>query len=266
MEGLSQVNPVWMRTFPHRVAPMNDEWFPGVLLRCDEANGWSSGTTFRYLRQHSKLERFGPKPRLMIVPAAILEALAQFLLIPEERLLATTYHAELARLYGSHHPHGRLLSTQFTFHLCPACVAHARLLKRTLMWPHLHFCPLHHIELRNTCQCGVALWPFSGKALPFTCFACGLDWRSLPQRQIPRTRLGRELQLGLFYDYFLVEGTPRRMEYAAEILRRHEKEESMLSWNEHPEVIPYRKKFSLGYLVGRLVQAGVSPRDILPYW
>jgi len=56
------------------------------------------------------------------------------------------------------------------------------------------------------------------------------------------------------------------MEYAAEILRRHEKEESMLSWNEHPEVIPYRKKFSLGYLVGRLVQAGVSPPDILPYW
>src|SRR5229473_614941 len=176
MQGLSQVNPVWMRTFPHRVAPMNDEWFPGVLLRCDEANGWSSGTTFRYLRQHAKLERFGPKPRLMIVPAAILEALAQFLLIPEERLFATTYHAELARLYGTHHPHGRLLSTQFTFHLCPACVAHTRLLKRTLMWPHLHFCPLHRMELRNTCQCGVALWPFSGKGSPFTCFACGLDW------------------------------------------------------------------------------------------
>ena len=266
MQGLSQVNPVWMRTFPHRVAPLNDEWFPGVLLRCDEVNSWSSGTTFRYLRLHAQQERFGPKPQLMIVPAAILEALAQFLLIPEERLFATTYHSELARLYGTHHPHGRLLSTQFTFHLCPACVAHTRLLKRTLMWPHLQFCPLHHIELRNTCQCGVALWPFSGKALPFTCFACGLDWGSLPQRQIPRTRLGRELQLGLFYDYFLVEGTPRRMEYAAETLRRHEKEESMLSWNEHPDVIPYRKKFSLGYLVGRLVQAGVSPRDILPYW
>ncbi len=122
------------------------------------------------------------------------------------------------------------------------------------------------MELRNTCQCGVALWPFSGKVSPFTCFACGLDWGSLPQRHIPRRSLGRDRQLGLFYDYFLVEGTPKRMEYAAEILRRHEKEESMLSWNEHPEVIPYRKKFSLGYLVGRLVQAGVSPRDILPYW
>src|SRR6266852_197737 len=208
-------SPISMRTFPHRVAPMNDEWFPGVLLRCDEANGWSSGTTFRYLRQHAKLERFGPKPRLMIVPAAILEALAQFLLIPEERLFATTYHAELARLYGTHHPHGRLLSTQFTFHLCPACVAHTRLLKRTLMWPHLQFCPLHRMELRNTCQCGVALWPFSGKGSPFTCFACGLDWGSLPQRHIPRRSLGRERQLGLFYDYFLVEGTPKRMEYAA---------------------------------------------------
>lgn len=266
MQGISHVDPVWMRTFPHRVAPMNDEWLPGVLLRSDEVNQWSSGTTFRYLREHAKPERFGPRPQLIVVPASILEKLAQVLLIPEERLLATTYHAELARLYGSLHPHGRLLSTQFTFHLCPACVAHTRLLTRSLTWPHLQYCPLHHIELRNRCQCGVALWPFSGKALPFTCFACGVDWGDLPQCQLPRARVGRERQLGFLYEYFLVEGTPRRMDYAAEVLRRYEKEESMLSWREHPEVIPYRKKFSLGYLVGRLGQAGVSPRDLLIFW
>jgi hypothetical protein len=81
-----------------------------------------------------------------------------------------------------------------------------------------------------------------------------------------RARVGRERQLGFLYEYFLVEGTPRRMEYATEILRWHQKEESMLSWSEHPEVIPYRKKFSLGYLVERLVQVGVSSRELLIFW
>lgn len=259
-------DPAWPATFPHRVTPLDDEWLAGLLLRCDEVNHWSSGTTFRYLRQHSQhQERFGPRPHLIIVPASILEGLAQLLLIPEGRLLATTYQSELARLYGSPHPHGRLLSTTFTFHLCPACVAHTRHLKRTLMWPHLRYCPLHHIELRNKCHCGVALWPFSGKAMPFTCFACGSDWGSLPHRQVPRTLMSRERQLGCFYEYFLAEGTPRRMEYAAEILRQQQKDKSMLSWREHPKVIPYRKKFSLGYLGERLVSAGVSVRDILPW-
>jgi hypothetical protein len=245
MESLALHDPAWLTTFLHRIEPLADEWFPGLLLRCDEANHWSSGTTFRYLRQHSQpQERFGPRPHLIVVPASILESLAHLLLIPEERLLATTYQSELVRLYGSLHPHERLLSTKFTFHLCPACVAHTRLLKRTLTWPHLQSCPLHHIELRKRCLCGVALWAFSGKALPFTCFACGLDWGSLPQRQISPDRVGREHHLSLLYEYFLVEGTPRRMERAADILRVHEKEKSMLSWNEHPDVIPYRKKIS----------------------
>ncbi len=266
MQRLSYVDPVWMRTFPHRVTPMKDEWFPGVLLRCDEVNQWSSGTTFRYLREQAHQHRFGPRPQLIVVPPSILKSLAHLLLIAEERLLATTYHCELARLYGSPQPHGRLLSTTFTFHLCPACVAQTRLLTRTLLWPYLQYCPLHHLELQTRCQCGVALRPFSGKGSPFTCFACGMDWGDLPEHQIPPDRMEREEQLGGLYEYFLVEGTPRRMERAADTLRRQEKEASMLSWSDHPEVIPYRKKFSLGYLVGRLVQAGVSPHDFPAYW
>lgn len=266
MEALAFHDPAWLTTFPHRVEPLADEWFPGLLLRCDEANHWSGGTTFRFLRQHAQQqERCGPRPNLIIVPASILEGLSQRLLIPEGRLLATTYRSELARLYGSPHPHGRLLSTTFPFHLCPACVAHTHLLKRTLMWPHLRYCPLHHIELQNRCQCGAVLWPFSGKAVPFTCFTCGLDWGTLPHYQIPRTHMRRERQLGCFYAYFLTEGTPRRMEYAAEILRQQQKDKSMLSWREHPKVIPYRKRFSLGYLIERLVSADLLVRDILPF-
>ncbi len=48
------------------------------------------------------------------------------------------------------------------------------------------------------------------------------------------------------------------------ILRQQQKDKSMLSWREHPKVIPYRKKFSLGYVVERLVSTGLSVRDILP--
>jgi TniQ len=266
MQTLSPGDLDWFTTFPHRVSPIADEWLPGLLLRCDEANGWGSGTTFRYLREHTQLERLASGPQLIVMPATLLERLAQLLLIPEKSLLPTTYHAELARLYDSPHPHGRHFSPQYTFHVCPACVAHTRLLTRTLVWPSLHYCPLHQIELRNRCQCGAVLWLFSGKTAPFTCVACGLDWGALPHRQIPRTRVQRERQLRSFYEYFLASGTPRGMEYATEILRQQQKDKSGLSWREHPKVIPYRKKFSLGYVVERLVSAGVSVQDIRPYW
>jgi hypothetical protein len=266
MQTLPLGDPAWFTTFPHRVSPIADEWLPGLLLRCDAANDWNSGTTFRSLREQAQLERLGSGPQFIVMPATLLEQLVQLLLIPKKSLLATTYHAELARLYGSPHPHGRLFSPQCAFHVCPACVAHTRLLTRTLVWPSLHSCPLHQIELRNRCQCGAMLRLFSGKTAPFTCVACGLDWGDLPHRQIPRTRARRERQLGDFYEYFLTLGTPRHLEYATEILRQRQKEKSGLSWSEHPKVIPYRKNFSLGYLVERLVSVGISIRDIRPSW
>jgi hypothetical protein len=124
MQTLPLGDPAWFTTFPHRVSPIADEWLPGLLLRCDEANDWNSGTTFRYLREQAQLERLGSGPQLIVMPATLLEQLVQRLLIPKKSLLATTYHAELARLYGSPHPHGRLFSPQCAFHVCPACVAH----------------------------------------------------------------------------------------------------------------------------------------------
>jgi len=266
MQTLPLADPQWFTTFPHRVSPIADEWLPGLLLRCDEANDWSSGTTYRTLREQTQLERLGSGPQFMVMPALLLEPLAQLLLLPEPSLLATTYHAELARLYDTPHPYGRLLSPQDTFHVCPACVAHVRLLTRTLVWPSLRSCPLHQIELRNTCQCGAKLRLFSGKTAPFTCVACGRDWGNLPHCQISRTRARQERQLGDLYEYFLTSGTPRHLAYATEILRQQQKEKSGLSWRQHPKVIPYRKNFSLGYLVERLVAVGISLHDIRSYW
>src|SRR5437763_13104021 len=42
-------DPAWWGTLPHRVVPYEDEWLPGLLLRCDESNHWESGTTLTYV-------------------------------------------------------------------------------------------------------------------------------------------------------------------------------------------------------------------------
>ena len=76
MQPLSLGDPDWFATFPHRVSPIADEWLPGLLLRCDEANDWTSGTTFRHLREHAQLERLGSGPQLIVMPATLLEHLA----------------------------------------------------------------------------------------------------------------------------------------------------------------------------------------------
>ncbi len=257
----------WQESFPHVVAPLPDEWLPGLLLRCDEVNRWSSGTTSGYLLGSTKLKGFGPRSHWIVVPSPLLERLTQVVRLPQERLLATTYQAELARLYGLLSPYGRLLTTKPSFHLCPACVTQSRLLKRTLMLPHLNACPLHDIELQNRCQCGVPLVPFSRSALPFTCLACGLDWAHLPQLQLSVDRVVRERHLGLLYEFFLVKGTPGLRDCAWEILRMHERATSTVRLRRsHKYARPYGSRVSLEYLVEQMVNAGFSSTDILTYW
>ncbi len=49
MQSIHIYESAWLTPFPHLVAPLHDEWFPGLLLRCDEVNRWSSGTTKAHL-------------------------------------------------------------------------------------------------------------------------------------------------------------------------------------------------------------------------
>lgn len=49
MQTVQIADPTRETTFPHRVLPRPEEWLAGVVLRCDEANGWDSGTTITYL-------------------------------------------------------------------------------------------------------------------------------------------------------------------------------------------------------------------------
>jgi len=160
----------WETTFPHRVAPFRDEWLVSVLLRCDEINHWESGTTFRFLLRATSHPGFCPGSSLIVVPMSILECLAHLLMVSSERLLATTYTTELARLYLSpdpspallfglqynpdgwkrrHSQEGHAVATERKTFLCPACIAQTRTLKRTVTLPHLRYCPIHHVAFQD---------------------------------------------------------------------------------------------------------------------
>jgi TniQ len=143
--GTVQVaDPTWETTFPHRVAPGPEEWLAGVVLRCDEVNDWDSGTTTKMLLRALQLDKEIRTLSLVLPPSSMaLRPLAGWLAVSEQSLLATTYQAELARLYETPHPHVQLLHMGMGFRFCPACMAEERMLRRSFVLPHIRCCPLH---------------------------------------------------------------------------------------------------------------------------
>jgi hypothetical protein len=278
----------WQTTFPHQVAPLPDEWLTGLLLRCDEVNHWESGETFRYLLHSTDHPGFGPDASLLVVPFSLLECLAQFLMVSPKRLLATTYSAELARLYPSDEPHPKFLlgpqyhsekrlrrfrrgqrelSRKRPIHLCPVCVAQTRMIKRTEALPHLHYCPIHHVAFQGRCSCGTPLSFFSRGTPPFACSGCGLDWGEFPHISISPDRLKLEHDLYALYEFFLLQGTDElkgaALRLARHQIKKHESLQSKLSGRRIMlRSIPILDHLSLGYIVDILVSVGISPKDI----
>src|SRR5436190_23875176 len=93
-------DPRWRSTLPHLVAPLEDEWLVGLVVRCDLANGWPAGTTGRGLRL---------SPTSLNIPDKILGAFAtgrtldlvrfaERLALPLASLQRTTFEAGLAKL------------------------------------------------------------------------------------------------------------------------------------------------------------------------
>jgi len=272
MHDIHISDPAWRTTFPHLVAPLPNEWIAGLLLRCDERNRWGSGTTLNHvLRPESN--RSSMNDFSSIVPTAIdLEALAQALALPVSAIGATTYLAELARLYDAEHPHTKLLSSSFAFHLCPACIAEERKLSRLLTLPHITHCPQHRLSLVKSCQCGAPLRLFHRQAQPFSCHQCGLDWRNLPQHQVDPERLEMEQYLLLFYDFFLTKGTPELLASTIRLIYDSVVEKGRIRAplpDEDAQTAsdekPYHRSTSLGYLVHSLWQLDLSPRDVVVY-
>lgn len=83
--------PAWHLTFPHRVVPMPDEWLPGVMLRCDEANHWGSETTFsQILHPHDDIshKKLLTDMSHLVVPSVLrLDHLSELLAVPCAPLL-----------------------------------------------------------------------------------------------------------------------------------------------------------------------------------
>ncbi len=271
MSRIHLSDPAWKTTFPFLVEPREDEWLTGLLLHCDEVNHWGSGMTLTHICRRN--EKTAKSNSTLIVPSGLeLSVLADQLSVPLESIVATTYQRELARIYGVADPHALLLSTSFSFRLCPACVAEERLLTRTLVLPHITICPRHQILLVKTCLCGTALRPFHWRALPFRCFKCGLSWADLPQKEVDQRRIEIEEQLLSYYQFFWMYGTPEVLESTQRLVYDSvvEKGEIRAPLSDHVSQKEahgrsYRRTASLGYLVHLVWQLDLTPGDILVY-
>ncbi|SRR6266700_2744331 len=288
MKGIALQAPAWLSTFPHRVAPLPDEWLPGLLLRCNLVNHWQSGTTFRHLLRSTHHPGFGSGSSLVVFPLLILEDLTPLLEVPVSCLVATPYWAELARLYAPNPPHSehlvgprrsnnvrpflqkrvgmRAITAMPGFHICPICIAQARLVRRTAILPHLNYCPTHHVAFQTHCTCGFPLLLFSRKKQPFVCFACGLDWAQLPHIPLPADQATLEHDLWAFYEVFLLKGTDElrtsALRLALSRVREHKLFELKLSGRKVKRVsIDTLNQVSLRYLVDLLVSSEISPSD-----
>jgi hypothetical protein len=218
MQEVPLHHPTWLTSVPHLVSPHPDEWLLGLLLRCDEANGWTSKTTLAHtlrLGPEKSHRRWSTEtPNLVVIPpnSLNLDYLAQLLVLPKRTLLATTYHTELSRLYGVSNPHPQDINPSFAFHLCPECVAKDRLLRRMFTLPHLTLCLQHQVVLVKQCQCGTWLRLFHRWATPFTCHICGTQWADLPRIAASPDRLALEQHLLSWYEFFFSHGTPLLLE------------------------------------------------------
>jgi TniQ len=227
MQTIYISDPEWQETFPHRVAPLPDEWLPGLLLRCDEVNDWDSGKTLMHLRRSTKwkYEMYDPK---LIVPSSLkFDHLAQWLAVPQVDLLATTYLLELARCYRTSNLFTRHLTAPFELCLCPACLAQKRLLRRIFALPGITCCPVHHLELVNACRCGTQLQLFTKGKQPFTCHTCSLDWSSLPLLAAKPESLALDQHLLTYYEFFFSKGEPELFERALWLVNDKMKEERL---------------------------------------
>ena len=277
MQAIHLHEPAWSTTFPQWVAPQHDEWLPGLLLRCDKANHWGSGTTIAHLLRSISGYPLRGKPNWIVVPSSVLELLAQLLALPISGLLATTYQLELASLYDTSSPHATYLCRSVPFHLCPDCIAEGGLLKRTLILPHITYCPSHQVALVGTCWCGTPLQLFLRQALPFTCQKCCLDWAKLPRLSINEKQAALEQRLLSHYEFFFANGTPTILAKAQQLVRERVKKKKVDHVKCSDGNVKYvecydSKRVSLGYLVELLVSLDLSPHDIrandgpLPWW
>jgi len=264
METLSLHDPDWLTTFPRRVTPIADEWLPGLLLRCDDANFWRSGTAVRYimhtLPRSAPIQEFNP----LIPSDGFLKHLAKTLKIPVNLMEETTYRLELARLSGVHHPQLDRVHVWRELSICPECLAQQQVLRRSLMLSSITCCPEHSLRLRSWCQCRQNLSLFSGGE-PFACPDCGLEWKKLPREKPSWREAARSQIFFSYYEFFFLKGTPQIFSAAWKLIGKRRLESEWKygpgSYKKHVS----KKLIGLGYMISLLIKAGISIEKIVDY-
>ena len=259
--------PSWNSTFPHRATPRADEWLAGLLLRCDEVNSWTSGTTNAYLLRNSTYNASQVLYHTLIPPAFLLEELAELLAVSLPRLSTTTYLLELKQIYHlSRLPHPMLLAASSVFHFCPEC-ARNRLLRRVLMLAYVMCCPLHELALCQRCPCGTPQRLFCRQAKPFTCRSCGLDWASFPHIAVSAEAMSCSQELLRWYEVFFTRGTPALFSSALKLIRRKLSQQGasgirLLDGKMRFASPSAPGRVSLGHMVDWLVSLHLSPSEV----
>ncbi len=273
MQQFSIDDPRWLASVPQLVSPKDDEWLPGLLLRCDAVNGWNSRTTMAHLVRlgNQQLRTFGRSdiPNLIVwgARAEYLQQVAQLLALSPRQVCSTTYTDELARLFRAPKLHATLLTLVFSFQLCPVCIAESRLLRRALVLPYLDVCLDHQVALRQTCVCGATLRIFSKRTAPFSCHQCGLDWGELPRQRIADEQLMLAEHVLAWYTFFLTVGTPAVVQRALDLITlqpvRHpgRLQERTIMAEEVRKRPGYRRQ-RVPLPLGKLV-AGLVERDVI---
>ncbi|HEU5379108.1 MAG TPA: TniQ family protein [Ktedonobacteraceae bacterium] len=263
MRSITVSDPEWNETFPHPVSPLQDEWLPGFLLRCDEANGWLSGTTARLIS--TKLRSFDlyDPNKYIIAQHLQLDKLTQLLALPLEVLLATTFLPALKRLYNYVGvPPEWSLGQPKSIGVCPACMNESRLLGTSVVLPYLQHCPIHHLAFQRRCRCGAFLKLFSPELPPFSCWECGSDWSRLTRLPGDPTLLELEEHYFSLYTLFLTEGTWFYLTRTFDLIGEERK-----SIFRSPVLWRFRKDsydlMPLDRLVKTLVELGFSAHELM---
>ncbi len=161
----------------------------------------------------------------------------------------------------------RANATVVGFHICPICLAQARLLRRAALLPLLKYCPTHHVAFHTHCTCGCPLILFSRRKQPFRCFTCGLDWAQLPHLRPSPDEVRLECDLWTLYEFFLVEGTDELKASALSLVRQYLKTHQPLALKlvsgRTLSLTSNLDQLSLGYVIDLLVSIGIAPKDIM---
>jgi hypothetical protein len=254
----------WLSTFPHLVTPLPGEWLPGLLLRCDEENGWSSGTTALLVSNHLQRRRLNAVDYVVAEHLNLIQ-LAEFLDLPSSALLDTTFRPALQRLYGRIHPLGLDLGLRLRPRICPACLDDARLFHFSLALPLVEHCPLHNLVFQRKCSCARPLKLFFPKTNPFTCPECRQDWSKLARISVSSSQRERETRYISFYTYFLTQESLGAIKRAYYLIEEERTLTFLLSPQRlsEPRRAPSFVETVLEVLVMKLVNYGFSVRDIV---